>query len=145
MEPCYQSMEGKPRKSRSLEQEPDLSHLGKERVFPCHSLTRSDWRLLLHAKHTVVHLYTHLEKKKFCLYASSLPSILYSLPALSSRNNRIDCTARIPRFRSTRPSSPPPPFLTILVVHTLSHTFHALFASVRSLFGNDSVLCGEAV
>lgn len=96
--------------------------------------------LLLHTKHTVVHLYTytHLEKKKF---VRIIPPLSYYLPALSiERDNHIDCAQHA--FLDSDLQHPLP-LLTILVVHTLS--FHALFASVRSLFGNDSVLCGEAV
>lgn len=140
-------MEGKPRKSRCVEEEPDLISPrlppSKKRVFPCHSLARSDWRLLLHAKHTVVHLHTHLEKKKFCLYASSLPYLIPSpRPVIAKQSHRLHSThSSIPIY--TSPSLPPPQrFSWYTRSRTRSTPF---FASVRSLFGNDSVLCGEAV
>lgn len=106
MEPCYQSIEGKPRKSRCRRGtgSPPL----KKRCLPLSLSHTIRLPLLLHTKHTVVHLYTytHLEKKKF---VRIIPPLSYysPCPVNRARQSHRLCTARIPRFRSTTP--PPPP------------------------------------
>lgn len=144
MEPCYQSMEGKPRKSRSLEQEPDLSHL-EGTCLPL-SLSHTIRLAFIITRETHSGALVHPSREKEILPVCIVPPkylILSPRPVVAKQSHRLHSThSSIPIYTSL---SLPPPFLTILVVHTLSHTFHALFASVRSLFGNDSVLCGEAV
>lgn len=96
MEPCYQSIKRKP----------DLIPV-EETCLPLSLSHTIRLPLLLHTRHTIVHLYTMYpsREKEIRLYHPFI--ILYSpCPVNRARQSDRLCTTRIPRFRSTH--VPPP-------------------------------------
>lgn len=122
MELCYQSVEGKPRKNRSLEQEPDLSHL-EGTCLPL-SLSHTIRLAFIITRETHSGALVHPSREKEILPVCIVPPkylILSPRPVVAKQSHRLHSThSSIPIYTSL---FPPPPSLPndSRSAHALAH------------------------